>query len=166
LAGGLNQYQYTPNPTGWVDPLGLSTCPGGNGCEKPSFGEQDPTGKAVIDEGEPRLPSVIRDVDPNSLKRTHAIEGKASTKQVEAIASKMQKNGYDDDWPIDVVEHNGSRYIVDGHHRASAARRTHTKVTIELIKDLVGHHSAFNTLNEVVESADSVGHDRLMRPRR
>ncbi|EJN20393.1 RHS repeat-associated core domain protein-containing protein, partial [Pseudomonas sp. GM79] len=166
LAGGLNQYQYTPNPTGWVDPLGLSTCPGGNGCEKPSFGEQDPTGKAVIDEGEPRLPSVIRDVDPNSLKRTHAIEGKASAKQVEAIASKMQKNGYDDDWPIDVVEHNGSRYIVDGHHRASAARRTHTKVTIVLIKDLVGHHGAFNALDEVMESADSVGHDRLMRPRR
>jgi hypothetical protein len=146
--------------------LGFSTCPGGDGCKKLSFGEQDPAGKAEIDEGEPRLPSVIRDVDPNSLKRTHAIEGKASTKQVETIASKMQKSGYDDDWPIDVVEHNGSRYIVDGHHRASAARRTHTKVTIELIKDLVGHHSAFNTLNEVVESADSVGHDRLMRPRR
>ncbi|MFI8224357.1 RHS repeat-associated core domain-containing protein [Pseudomonas sp. NPDC085632] len=28
LAGGLNQYQYVPNPTGWVDPLGLSSnCP-------------------------------------------------------------------------------------------------------------------------------------------
>lgn len=23
LAGGLNNYQYVPNPTGWVDPLGL-----------------------------------------------------------------------------------------------------------------------------------------------
>jgi RHS repeat-associated protein len=30
LAGGLNQYQYTPNPIGWVDPLGLACtpCPG------------------------------------------------------------------------------------------------------------------------------------------
>ena len=32
LAGGLNSYQYVPNPTGWVDPLGLSCaeegCPG------------------------------------------------------------------------------------------------------------------------------------------
>ncbi|QOF86771.1 RHS domain-containing protein [Pseudomonas sp. ADPe] len=28
LAGGLNHYQYVPNPTGWVDPLGLSdVCP-------------------------------------------------------------------------------------------------------------------------------------------
>ncbi len=25
LAGGINNYQYVPNPTGWVDPLGL-TC--------------------------------------------------------------------------------------------------------------------------------------------
>ncbi|WP_232471942.1 RHS repeat-associated core domain-containing protein [Vibrio gazogenes] len=32
LAGGLNNYQYVPNPTGWVDPLGLdnkaTNCPG------------------------------------------------------------------------------------------------------------------------------------------
>ena len=26
LAGGLNLYQYAPNPTGWVDPLGLASC--------------------------------------------------------------------------------------------------------------------------------------------
>ncbi|WP_262381666.1 RHS repeat-associated core domain-containing protein, partial [Pseudomonas koreensis] len=25
LAGGLNNYQYVPSPTGWVDPLGLNT---------------------------------------------------------------------------------------------------------------------------------------------
>lgn len=28
LAGGLNNYQYAPNPTGWVDPLGLNRIPG------------------------------------------------------------------------------------------------------------------------------------------
>jgi len=28
LAGGLNSYQYVPNPTGWIDPLGLNGCPG------------------------------------------------------------------------------------------------------------------------------------------
>jgi RHS repeat-associated protein len=36
LAGGLNNYQYVPNPTGWVDPLGLSsTCPGPD-CKLPN----------------------------------------------------------------------------------------------------------------------------------
>ncbi|WP_339456360.1 RHS repeat domain-containing protein, partial [Pseudomonas sp. EA_65y_Pfl1_P120] len=33
LAGGSNAYLYVPNPTGWIDPLGLSckigNCPGG-----------------------------------------------------------------------------------------------------------------------------------------
>ncbi|SJN58281.1 Putative deoxyribonuclease RhsC [Vibrio ruber DSM 16370] len=28
LAGGLNNYQYVKNPTGWIDPLGLSQCVG------------------------------------------------------------------------------------------------------------------------------------------
>ena len=28
LAGGLNNYQYVPNPTGWVDPLGLASVEG------------------------------------------------------------------------------------------------------------------------------------------
>ncbi|WP_281355070.1 RHS repeat-associated core domain-containing protein, partial [Pseudomonas izuensis] len=56
LAGGLNGYRYVPNPTGWVDPLGLSDCPGGAGCKRPAVGEQDPTAKVKVDEGEVALP--------------------------------------------------------------------------------------------------------------
>ncbi|WHS58934.1 RHS repeat-associated core domain-containing protein [Pseudomonas sp. G2-4] len=55
LAGGLNGYRYTVNPTGWVDPLGLVDCPGKGGC-RPAVGEQDPAAKVGVDEGEPRLP--------------------------------------------------------------------------------------------------------------
>ena len=55
LAGGLNAYRYVPNPTGWVDPLGLSgNCPGGNGCKKQAVSERDPTAK--VDEGDVQLP--------------------------------------------------------------------------------------------------------------
>ncbi|TBN31866.1 RHS repeat-associated core domain-containing protein, partial [Pseudomonas sp. BGI-2] len=59
LAGGLNQYQYTPNPTGWVDPLGLSgNCPPPNkpGCQAP-----DDTTGVKVDEGEPALPMLTGD---------------------------------------------------------------------------------------------------------
>ncbi|WP_458130000.1 RHS repeat-associated core domain-containing protein [Pseudomonas sp. Z2-11] len=56
LAGGLNGYRYTLNPTGWVDPLGLEGCPGGAGCKKPAVGEQNPAAKVGVDEGEPALP--------------------------------------------------------------------------------------------------------------
>ncbi|KPG96880.1 RHS repeat-associated core domain-containing protein [Pseudomonas sp. RIT-PI-r] len=55
LAGGLNQYQYVPNPTGWVDPLGLnSNCPPPKkpGCEVPGG-----IGGAKVDEGEPKPPT-------------------------------------------------------------------------------------------------------------
>ncbi|MDI2590369.1 DUF6531 domain-containing protein [Pseudomonas sp. 681] len=38
LAGGLNNYQYVPNPTGWVDPLGLAS----NECDPP---EVDASGR-------------------------------------------------------------------------------------------------------------------------
>ncbi|VVO41626.1 hypothetical protein PS712_05922 [Pseudomonas fluorescens] len=56
LAGGLNAYRYTPNPTGWVDPLGLSgNCPGGNrpGCSAP-----DDVVEVKVDDGEPTLPKL------------------------------------------------------------------------------------------------------------
>ncbi|EOD78298.1 Rhs family protein [Grimontia indica] len=41
LAGGLNNYQYVPNPTGWVDPLGLANVSVNGACcgdsQKPDF---------------------------------------------------------------------------------------------------------------------------------
>ncbi|WP_085707672.1 RHS repeat-associated core domain-containing protein, partial [Pseudomonas sp. B35(2017)] len=56
LAGGLNNYQYVPNPTGWVDPLGLSgECPKGKSSS--SGDTENPTGKAKTNEGEPAVPA-------------------------------------------------------------------------------------------------------------
>jgi RHS repeat-associated protein len=56
LAGGLNAYRYTPNPTGWVDPLGLSgKCPGAN---KPGCSAPDGIAGVKVDEGEPALPKM------------------------------------------------------------------------------------------------------------
>ncbi|HEF4759190.1 TPA: RHS domain-containing protein [Pseudomonas putida] len=53
LAGGLNAYRYTRNPTGWVDPLGMSECPGERACKKPTNG----AAKVKVNEGEPNTPS-------------------------------------------------------------------------------------------------------------
>nr|WP_318182893.1 RHS repeat-associated core domain-containing protein [Pseudomonas fluorescens] len=57
LGGGLNQYQYTRNPTGWVDPLGLSDCPGGDGCKRTSSASTNPATNLQVNEGEAKLPS-------------------------------------------------------------------------------------------------------------
>ena len=56
LAGGLNGYQYVPNPTGWVDPLGLNTCPGGGGCRPDIGGAGNPAANSTVNEGQPALP--------------------------------------------------------------------------------------------------------------
>ncbi|EJL95331.1 RHS repeat-associated core domain protein containing protein [Pseudomonas sp. GM24] len=48
LAGGLNSYQYVPNPTGWVDPLGLNSCPPG---DETKGKKADDSEKAEHDEG-------------------------------------------------------------------------------------------------------------------
>ncbi|AZE84350.1 Rhs-family protein [Pseudomonas orientalis] len=55
LAGGINAYRYVTNPTGWVDPLGLNSCPASDGC-KPTNGLEDPIKKAKVDRGQPALP--------------------------------------------------------------------------------------------------------------
>jgi RHS repeat-associated protein len=55
LAGGLNPYRYSRNPTEWVDPLGLSgSCPLAN---KAGGSAPDGVGEATVDEGEPNVPS-------------------------------------------------------------------------------------------------------------
>ena len=60
LAGGINGYRYVPNPTGWVDPLGLNRCPGTVGCE-PSLGAEDPSTPASSKKSEPNLPTPHND---------------------------------------------------------------------------------------------------------
>ncbi|UOP09569.1 RHS repeat-associated core domain-containing protein [Pseudomonas palleroniana] len=164
LAGGINAYLYVPNPTGWVDPLGLSTCPGGDGCG-PSISTNDSSYKSALNEKQPS-PPLIHEVDARALNRTHSIEGKRSTRKVEEIARSMRGTGYDKNNPIDVVEHNQQYYILDGHHRAAAARQTHTPITIRLIHDINGHESSYSNIKDIIDASNSVGHDRLEKPRR
>ncbi|MBV6821311.1 RHS repeat-associated core domain-containing protein, partial [Pseudomonas sp. PD9R] len=55
LAGGLNAYRYTPNPTGWVDPLGLSgNCPGAN---KPGCLVPETVVGTKVNDGGPSVPT-------------------------------------------------------------------------------------------------------------
>ncbi|MDQ3200967.1 MAG: RHS repeat protein, partial [Pseudomonadota bacterium] len=81
LAGGLNQYRYAPNPTGWVDPLGLNgNCPPPN---KPGCGAPDDTAGAKVDEGEAALPNAYTHFpdDPNELTEALGVQPKVSLTQ-------------------------------------------------------------------------------------
>ncbi|WP_422776208.1 RHS repeat-associated core domain-containing protein [Pseudomonas mediterranea] len=68
LAGGLNGYRYTLNPTGWVDPLGLVDCPGKGGC-RPAVGEQDPAAKVGVDDDTTTLPKINEPKTEEEAKR-------------------------------------------------------------------------------------------------
>ncbi|WP_339530548.1 RHS repeat domain-containing protein, partial [Pseudomonas sp. RA_15y_Pfl1_P11] len=62
LAGGSNAYLYVPNPTGWADPLGLNSCPGGEKC-KPKIEAEEPETKAKANYGE-SLPTTTSNIPP------------------------------------------------------------------------------------------------------
>ncbi|WP_285354601.1 RHS repeat-associated core domain-containing protein [Pseudomonas sp. lyk4-R2A-10] len=69
LAGGLNQYRYVPNPTGWVDPLGLtSNCPPpkNNKIQKCSVPIQ--ANKPNVNQGLPIVPAVGKDGPKNEAE--------------------------------------------------------------------------------------------------
>ncbi|WP_233100816.1 RHS repeat domain-containing protein, partial [Pseudomonas sp. MF6768] len=80
LAGGLNGYLYVPNPTGWVDPLGLNTCPGESGC-KPAVRIEDPTSQIEADHNSPAIPNAYTHFpsDPNDFTEALGVQPKIST---------------------------------------------------------------------------------------
>ncbi|MHC8380131.1 RHS repeat-associated core domain-containing protein [Pseudomonas sp. LB3P14] len=72
LAGGLNNYQYVPNPTGWVDPLGLNA----ENCLKSKNNPQ--TGKQT----EPPPPEVSRS---GAFKQAKSEAGIPRTQQPDPV---------------------------------------------------------------------------------
>ncbi|MBV4481727.1 RHS repeat domain-containing protein, partial [Pseudomonas khavaziana] len=113
LAGGINGYQYVPNPTGWVDPLGLNTCPGRDGCQS-TTGPDSPIAKARVDEGQPSAPQPTGDhrrarieelSEANAKRRILEYEAKYDMHMVgkhgpEVEPSKMSQRSIDGTDPI------------------------------------------------------------------
>ena len=95
LAGGLTPQAYVHDPNGWVDPLGL--CPDG------------------VEEG------VTRSTAKPSELFGRQTKSEFTSNQIKKIKKSIKTNGYDQSKPINVVEVNGRKIIIDGHHRARAA---------------------------------------------
>nr|WP_256586923.1 RHS repeat-associated core domain-containing protein [Pseudomonas sp. Irchel 3E19] len=98
LAGGLNSYQYVPNPTGWVDPLGLNNCPppevdGQESLLKP------PETAATVNEGAPKAPGPEHGKNPEFFKTetTWKASGKGTGNEYKVFQQDI-------DWSL---EHKG-----------------------------------------------------------
>jgi RHS repeat-associated protein len=102
LAGGLNSYQYVPNPTGWVDPLGLNNCPGEN---TPPANSKGPPLVATVDEGAPPLPKAKDQSGYNSAlyERLRASYAADEIKAAQPVGSALKED------PM----HRAPSYVVD-----------------------------------------------------
>ncbi|WP_249226427.1 HNH/endonuclease VII fold putative polymorphic toxin, partial [Pseudomonas rhodesiae] len=124
LAGGINGYRYVPNPTGWVDPLGLnancpprgskhSACTPSNEPKAPDVARRGAFRQAKRDADIPMLQSPDMVIDPES--------GKAAQYRIEKMTDLNQKTVLDDNGrPIDTrvyqfTKPDGTKVIIQDH---------------------------------------------------
>ncbi|MBX8610469.1 RHS repeat-associated core domain-containing protein, partial [Pseudomonas cichorii] len=116
LAGGLNNYRYVPNPTGWVDPLGLATvpvdCPGAT----------------------PKRPK-ISSIDPNEVRFSQTsvsykkVDRNGNNYTYDDLVAGMKEKGWQGD-PIDVVRMPDHHLTSMDNTRVRAAREAGINVEI------------------------------------
>ncbi|SHO55717.1 RHS repeat-associated core domain-containing protein [Vibrio quintilis] len=88
LAGGLNNYQYVVNPTGWVDPLGLVQGTGNCSDNK----KQLVTGELEVDEYGELSPGVVGDnLTPHHMPSNKYVREKLGGKTEEGISMMMEQ---------------------------------------------------------------------------
>ncbi|MCA8277900.1 ParB N-terminal domain-containing protein [Burkholderia sp. AU30280] len=96
LAGGVNVYQYAPNPTGWIDPLGLTRCP----CNCPTM------------------------ISPRRLQSRQGPSEMTGNKVKRYASAMRNQGGYGEFPPIEAADvGDGNLVIIDGHHRAETAMK-------------------------------------------
>ncbi|WP_332846084.1 RHS repeat-associated core domain-containing protein [Pseudomonas lactucae] len=140
LAGGINAYQYVPNPTGWVDPLGLSRCPGEDGC-KPKKRPENPAENVKVNEGDVEIPKGFdTKLSRNgALKRAKKIGGVPKTQHPERVYREtitdqdryIQGRVYEFKLlyrDVEIREHSL------GHEKGNHAPHFNTEVTVEGVK--------------------------------
>ncbi|BDB18547.1 type IV secretion protein Rhs [Pseudomonas sp. CYM-20-01] len=124
LAGGINAYQYVPNPTGWVDATGLSAncppkgiqqpaCKTQNEPETPDVSRRGAFRQAKRDAGIPMVQAPDMVVDPDI--------GKAKQYTTEKMTDKNRKTVLDENGkPINTKVYqftraNGSKILIQDH---------------------------------------------------
>ncbi|WP_073921108.1 RHS repeat-associated core domain-containing protein [Streptomyces sp. CB00455] len=99
--------------------------------------------------------------DPHSLKRTEALSGNASKRNVDNLTASMKEGGWQGG-PIKVAQHNDELYILDGHHRVAAAKRAGIDVPYQVVpeEELIARYSG--GIDDVITAWAEVGPDKLV----
>ena len=106
--------------------------------------------------------AVLEVAAPRTFQRTHALSGRASSRLVRELAESMRSNGWQGK-PIDVFEHNGTRYVLDGHHCLEAARRVGLDVPYRIRSEADLPQFSHRSVRELLDAAANAGRNRLRR---
>jgi hypothetical protein len=80
-----------------------------------------------------------------------------SAKKIEDLVAKMKVGGWQGE-PISVFEHNGTKYILDGHHRVAAARELGLEVPYQTIPASRISEFNYSSVDEILAHAlEAVG---------
>jgi hypothetical protein len=144
LAGGLNNYQYVPNPTGWVDPLGLNAnCPGSK--DKPPSGKQS----------EPTPPEVSRN---GAFKQAKSEAGIPRTQQPDAVydptTGKTRQYKY-----VRMTDKTGESIL--NNEGKPILTREYQYTRADGSKVIIQDHSAGHQYNEPGNKGDQTAHLNL-----
>ncbi|OAR25051.1 hypothetical protein A8W25_28725 [Streptomyces sp. ERV7] len=97
-------------------------------------------------------------ISPHELERTEQLGGARDREQVDQIAESMTRDGWVGG-PIEVYEHLGRRYVINGHHRLAAAKKAGIDVQYRsLTLDEVKAYK-YKSADEVVWASIEVGGD-------
>ncbi|MGS0468144.1 RHS repeat-associated core domain-containing protein [Cobetia marina] len=112
LMGGENLYQYAPNPTGWVDPLGLTRCPcdclkkgnpegggpyrGGSygGTRAPGIESHHLPANSVSSLRRSQGPAIQMTPEDHKLTMSHGYQGNAGRDYRKSVGSKIDEGNW------------------------------------------------------------------------
>ncbi|MFN8444518.1 MAG: polymorphic toxin-type HINT domain-containing protein [Caldilineaceae bacterium] len=93
---------------------------------------------------------------------SHGLSGDSATKSIIKLADEMKVNGFGNLDPIKIIEHNGQKIVVDGHHRLAAARLAKVDVPYEVVDEAwIITNTGWKSVDEVVQSAGQANGIRL-----
>ena len=100
------------------------------------------------DAGQPRVP--VSDLQGRQLR------SEFTASKIKRLKKLMQKNGFDENYPIDIAEVGGRKVIIDGHHRARAAGAAGIKDVPVRIYPVTPEQES-KLLQEAAEAAENLG---------
>ncbi|MEV0701015.1 polymorphic toxin-type HINT domain-containing protein [Saccharopolyspora sp. NPDC050389] len=99
--------------------------------------------------------------DPFSFKRTEALSGNASKRNVDSLTASMKESGWQGD-PISVAKIGDDLYVLDGHHRVAAAKRAGIDVSYRILSDAEIRARYPGGADDITTAWAEVGPDRLV----